>query len=295
MNKIDFLKYSTFPLDSNTLDFMQEMINTVSKMSAVCGEKVIVYGCEKQGSYIGDGLVIIDGELLEFKGDSQVDTVYIEEVKEEVICQEEAMQDLYIKRLVKFGYGDGTNNYRWSEFKRLDNIPQLMQKVTALQSGKTDTGHKHEISDITSLPDKIVPKGLIAMWSGTTPPEGWTLCNKGYIYQGVYVPNLQGRFIVGFVGGSGAVSVAEEIKSTMLDYQGIGYTAGQAKVTLTEYEMPRHSHSFQAPLVAGEHPGRGSGYDRPNSLNNGTTGFAGGGQAHENRPPYYVLAYIIKI
>lgn len=283
MNKIDFLKYTSFPLDSDTLEFMQEIVRMVAGMSAICGEKVIVAGCAERGNFIEDGLVIIDGELLEFKGDTKVDRVYIEEVTEDVECMEEVFSDLYRKRCVRFGTGDGENNFLWSDFKRLDTIPALMQKITALQSGKTDVGHRHNVADVTGLPDRVVPRGLIAMWSGSPNevPTGWTLCNKGKEYQGIFVPNLSGRFIVGY--------------SSESDYNVIGKTGGAKMVALTPNQMPPHTHNYDAPLISGSHPGGSGGYNRPNGLNTGTTTSTGRGEAHENRPPYYVLAYIMKL
>ena len=67
----------------------------------------------------------------------------------------------------------------------------------------------------------------------------------------------------------------------------------------------QHVHKYDAPLTPGDHPGGNSGYDRPNGIEQGTTlsggdhthGMqpAGNNEAHENRPPYYALAFIIKL
>lgn len=310
MNKIDFLKYTTFPLDSNTMDFMQKMIETVVGMSAVCGEKVIVSGCTVNGNHVSDGLVIIKGELLEFKGDVRMDKVYIEETREQVVCLEEAFDDLYIRRCVKFGNGDGVNNFNWSEFRYLDDIPVLMGKIAGLQSGKTDKGHTHTISDITNLPVSVVPKGLIAMWSGSTTaiPSGWTLCNKGYVYQGIFVPNLSGRFVVG--AGSGKYD-----KAPNEDYSyNVGDVGGNGMVALSPEQMPSHTHLMKDYYFAESHLDKKGAEDGNDYISKEICGSAtvdkdnhylffmnhdtysrGGDKVHENRPPYYVLAYIIKL
>ena len=295
MNKIDFLKYTTFPLDSNTMDFMQKMIETVVGMSAVCGEKVVV----------SDGLVIIKGELLEFKGDVRIDKVYIEETREQVICLEEAFDDLYIRRCVKFGNGDGVNNFNWSEFRYLDDIPALMSKIAGLQSGKTDKGHTHTISDITNLPVSVVPKGLIAMWSGSTTaiPSGWTLCNKGYVYQGIFVPNLSGRFVVGY-----------DPRDSYFNQ--VGALGGSKSVSLGKDQLPKHTHSFNDYFRFDDHAlnlvDRGVADGKitlPEAEGNQNGGWAGNtmyykknitdesgaGKSFDILPSYYVLAYIIKL
>lgn len=150
----------------------------------------------------------------------------------------------------------------------------------------------------------IVPAGGIIMWSGSTVPDGWAICNGSN-----GTPNLSDRFIVGS-GGSYA----------------IGDTGGEAQVTLTTSQMPSHSHG-SGNLVAdsgGAHKHEmgvrevvvnclgcaktdavdGSQDDDNIVTENGgehehtisgSTGNAGSGQSHENRPPYYALAFIMKL
>ena len=233
MNRVDFLKKTSFPLDANTLDFVQEMIRMISEISPVFGEKVIVAGCEMQNGYVTDGLVVINKELLRLEGNTPFETVYIEELKEGVICRDEEFKDLYIRRCVKFGTGDGKNNFRWSDFIRLDQYPVLMQKIAELQRNKSDKGHTHEIAEIPDLPVSIVPRGLIAMWSGSISaiPSGWALCD-GRTVEGITTPNLSGRFIVGYQNGNS-------------DYSSIGAKGGLERVTLTVNQMPQHLHSFK--------------------------------------------------
>ena len=40
----------------------------------------------------------------------------------------------------------------------------------------------------------LIPAGVIVMWSGTTPPAGWALCDGAVSGR----PDLRGRFIVGY-------------------------------------------------------------------------------------------------
>lgn len=143
-----------------------------------------------------------------------------------------------------------------------------------------------------------IPRGLIAMWNGTQVPEGWALCN-GQIVEDLQTPDLSGKFIVGWSSGNE-------------DYNLIGNTGGQEKVTLSTQEIPSHVHNFADAYFIEAYDGIGingsqwignnlygsSKTDRDNSyvaLWDHDTRAAGGGQPHENRPPYYVLAYIIKL
>lgn len=160
-----------------------------------------------------------------------------------------------------------------------------------------------------------VPSGLICMWSGAINaiPSGWFLCNGAN-----GTPDLRNRFIVG-AGSSYAV----------------GATGGADSVTLTEAQIPSHTHTITATTDSqGFHshtvndPGHAHTYVSPGgtgtiaggfgisavgaatgvsvtgiSLNGAgahthtitaTAATTGGSQAHENRPPYYALAYIMK-
>jgi microcystin-dependent protein len=139
-----------------------------------------------------------------------------------------------------------------------------------------------------------VPQGAILMWSGDPSklPEGWALCDgkNG-------TPTLQDRFIVGYNPGNPA-------------YNKVGNTGGEATHVLTIAEMPAHDHGS-----AGEHKHKIArtthgwdidGVQSGDPRNGGWRGDAetamagahvhqavGGGTPHENRPPYYVLAYIM--
>ena len=121
---------------------------------------------------------------------------------------------------------------------------------------------------VTSL---SIPSGIISLWSGSilTIPSGWNICDgtNG-------TPDLRDRFIVG-AGSTYAVAA----------------TGGEATHTLTIPEMPSHTHNALRKNIGAdrvwESTGGGSdGY---------TSGPTGDGQAHENRPPYYALAYIMKL
>lgn len=149
-----------------------------------------------------------------------------------------------------------------------------------------------------SMEGSSIPRGLIAMWNGTQVPNGWALCN-GQIVDDLQTPDLSGKFVVGWQSGNE-------------DYNLIGNTGGQEKVTLTTPEIPSHVHNFADAYYIEAHDGIGingsqwignnlygsNKTDRDNSyvaLWDHDTRATGGGQPHENRPPYYVLAYIIKL
>ena len=137
-----------------------------------------------------------------------------------------------------------------------------------------------------------VPPGAILMWSGvpTQLPAGWILCDgtNG-------APDLQSRFIVGYQPGHP-------------DYHTIGNKGGEAAHLLSLDEMPahdhgsagQHAHSFTISQHGWAFNLAQSGDTRQGPLAKADTDQAGdhvhqkagAGKPHENRPPYYVLAYI---
>jgi microcystin-dependent protein len=123
----------------------------------------------------------------------------------------------------------------------------------------------------------VIPSGVVVMWAGTDVPQGWHLCDGA---DGT--PDLRGRFIVGH-------------SESDLDFGNIANVGGAKKVALTVAQMPAHTHTYNAPNAPGAHPGGDNGYDRPNGMQASTTGSKGNGDVHENLPPYYVLAFIIKL
>lgn len=193
---------------------------------------------------------------------------------------------------------------------QLGSVPFSMQAQTAqtvpdgsISSVKlsTDAVMTVNLADGSVTQDKLapdlslVPAGTIVMWSGDIAniPVGWALCDgtNG-------TPDLRGRFIVG-AGGTYLV----------------GDTGGANSVALTVSEMPVHSHTavvsqdggFAHTFSSADAENGSPAYARWTAvrkdpvINLGahshtvTIGSTGGGQAHENRPPYFALTYIMKL
>ncbi len=123
--------------------------------------------------------------------------------------------------------------------------------------------------------------GMIILWSGAADaiPSGFVLCDGNN-----NTPNLSGRFVVGYDASNGDYDVDD--------------TGGAENVTLTIAQMPNHKHDttvdnaklFPANGGTSINFGGAGGYPATTF----TMSTTGGGGAHENRPPYYALCYIMK-
>ncbi len=162
-------------------------------------------------------------------------------------------------------------------------------------------GRPVEHSD-SAEPGSIPFLGQIMIVGFNFPPRGWTLCDGqllpinqnqalfsllGTIYGGdgrttFQLPDLRGR--ASFSSGQGG---------GLSDRQ-IGEQSGAETHTLTTAQIPSHSHTFPEIQVRGagtQIPGVSSG----ENLNTSVPLGGGGGQAHDNMPPFLVLNYCIAL
>jgi len=176
---------------------------------------------------------------------------------------------------------------------------------------------KNEGNNITYDTSSLTIKGMIIAWSGTEPPKGWALCD-GQKIGDFQTPDLRGRFIRMFSDnlpgekGFADYVVYKPINSTSVDNKLLGISQNSIissifKMKIGEYggtdhqqltltEMPQHSHGLKTNNACF----RDGGCDSRMTLDNGSplnmqTEPSGGASGHNNIPPFYVLAYIIKL
>lgn len=151
-----------------------------------------------------------------------------------------------------------------------------------------------------------IPPGVILQYSSLTPPSGWLICDGSAVSRTTYsalfaiigvsfgsgngsttfnLPNFKGRVPVGY-------------DNAQTEFDALGEAGGAKTHTLTEAQMPSHTHN-----AAHENDtiqGWWGGGALRNSFSgtwhgkNAVTTATGGGQAHNNLQPYLTVPFIIK-
>lgn len=157
--------------------------------------------------------------------------------------------------------------------------------------------------------------GQIQTFGFSFPPRGWSLCDGqllpissnsalfsllGIFYGGngqtnFALPDLRGRFPMHFGNGPG------------LSSRSIGQRSGNETHTLIQNEIPRHSHGMSVTAAVGNQTSPVGGV--PATANDGESNYssateglstnntlnAGGGNAHNNMPPFLVINFSIAL
>ncbi len=163
-------------------------------------------------------------------------------------------------------------------------------------------GHRHDGLDEDGQAPDISHVGEILMFAGASIPSAWLLCDGAAVSRTTYaalfavigatfgngngsttfnLPGLRGRSPIGTGQGSG------------LSNRNLGDSAGEEDHTLTEAEMPAHTHGWSS---LGTGIDTGSGW--PYGAQGGTVGInlskTGGGRAHNNMQPFLAVNFAIK-
>lgn len=158
-----------------------------------------------------------------------------------------------------------------------------------------------------------VPIGAIILWSGATTavPSGWVLCAGGTFTRSdgggtVAVPDLRDRFVVGAGLGYAVGTVGGVISPEgTADYQGTHSHAGTYMTAAGAHTHTMQSTADRVELDAGAGRQAATGQHRHaiDAVGDHVHGISvtyDGGHVHtvsipDGRPPYYALAYIMRI
>ncbi|MFD2566064.1 hypothetical protein [Pseudotenacibaculum haliotis] len=294
MDRIEFYS-GGFPVTTSTFDFLQNAhANAISALTKLGGNTFILTGVQKVDALVTQGAIVYNGEYLPFQAGPYDDTVGIYETVQDV------------------AYNEDTDNDG-----NLDNKRAYVQRYAKCGTDGLESFSFNDLKSFTPLTEISMPIGLISMWSGVDIPQGWALCDgtNG-------TPNLTNRFIVGSgdeynigdMGGSKEVAITIA-QLPPHNHDGTTQNGGIHKHTGTTYAAGSHSHSVPAEsnlpgtsthfsiqgndrarqqgTAAGSHTHTLNMDDAGDHNHDFTTNNKGNGEAHENRPPYYALAFIM--
>ena len=305
----------SFPVDCETLDMLQQGTTMTAILGNIAGDKAILWGCElaPNGITRSSGYVFLrtrsfpEGEILFWEGGNISLGMYVKEATTSITAEGYIYPQAYVAR--SLAPGIGSENYTWSGF------------IKILTNRELEAYCKRQDDAIAALAPP--PLGIVQTWAGKVGaadiPEDYALCDGRQLaqaeYPGLYkaigrlhtpsgvgsgyfcLPDLRSQFIVGY-------SPADT------DYNTIGKKGGQKTIALTVDQIPPHSHTFNDYYYIEAYQGGVDGNDPAGSVSGSgdtdggnqwfwykqhDTQNKGGGASHENRPPYYTLAYIMRL
>ncbi|MDK7674402.1 hypothetical protein QP547_01075 [Weeksella virosa] len=278
MNKIDVQQIGGFPLETDTLNEMQKAYNLLQAFGALSAPLAIISGCVQTGSHVANGVVYINGEVLEFRGGTMSSTVIIREETETREFENGQEKVVYRTRWATFGTS-AFGSYHWADF--------------------------HRTIGLKAIESRLVFPGFIQDYYGNLDsiPKGWYLCDgrNG-------TPDLRGLFVVGYderndeynkPGSTGGVASVTLNEGQLPPHSHSGKLTIPPHSHVVDWQMYNENGSETSHMASGGNTtvnesrfientdvGGGGTYDL--SINS-----TGQGKPIENRPPFMVLCKIM--
>lgn len=321
-----------FPLDCETLEYLQNLAALAAALGNIGGDKIVISGCavNSEGTRRGEGYVFLrtkdhpEGEVLRWEGGPTTSGMYLKQEAIGVTANNVEYPKAYTRRTLAPGIG--AENYKWEDFSEIKSIRELMDENTKLRNEITSM-QGTPLGIVEMWAGSTVPNGYVLCdgrtMSTTEYPELFkalgTTFNTAISANGskyttpggqFRVPDLRGRFVVGQHDSDN-------------DYKISGNGGGVKTVTLTAEQTPSHSHDVKDYMLIPHGIGECrtgtwkvggvdrevgwdtlSGHPKRSQTDSGKRNQVqwikhpsektGGSESHENRPPYYVLAYIMR-
>lgn len=266
--RIDFSNLGGFPLEQDTLDFLQSSYDAAfSAVAALCGNKVIISGVEVIGSNVTSGWIAYNGELVPFVGGPVGASVVISTTSTDATFEDNSMHPAYFTKVATCGVGGA--------FPFAD-----LQPLLSLQNIWRPGDIKERYCDAAYINNNFDVNGF-----GLNTEKGWRILSKAY-------PDTAGKVMVNIDFNDTAFNV-------------VGKNGGEKSHRLTEAEMPSIRVSTKInnrgwPTKSGDRAQNG-GHLVSDPINPGDTyktvvsDQIGGGMVHNNLQPYFVILKLIKL
>tara|TARA_B100000945_G_scaffold211851_1_gene170609 strand:+ start:763 stop:1299 length:537 start_codon:yes stop_codon:yes gene_type:complete len=171
--------------------------------------------------------------------------------------------------------------------------------------GSPSNGQTHTANGLTytwdgtawkKTSDFGVPSGLICMYTGSTAPSGWVICDNSSAAQAAGAPDLRDKFIVGAHPSGGDTTypgLSKDASGGSADAVVVTHRhLPQTLNSMTSTEAGGNTLAVNNTLVGNYGAGSGTGLgplgNRHFMQNEGVAG------TNKNLPPYYALCFIMK-
>lgn len=309
-----------FPLSTESLNFIQEQIKLVYGLTDLAGANVII----KDSTATKDGLVIFDGELLPLKG---THNAYISLVQsKETLSIGDFSENVRTLRVAVYGNrpdSSAIRNVPSSSFSGIKNILTLMDELKEAKKHHTPKGAIMMWSGTM----ENIPQGwaLCDGQNGTPNLQGRFIV--GATTGVVMFDSIGYNYPIGTTGGKNKVKLQPSESGLPAHSHGMANSGSHAH-KFSYYSNgeggsdTEHTCNWNVDGKANAHPVSGSGSgtkvdavrisasygstwigndyiqmknagSHNHTINNNAATAAS--EAHENRPVYYALAYIMKV
>jgi hypothetical protein len=285
MNKAQYTGWpsNNFPLSTEGLDFIQnQILLAANAVGGIAGGNYILTGCVVTGTTAASGIMVINGEVLPFTGGTVQSTIRITEVAQDITAGSVTYTGAHTVRYVEFGSNvSNANTFNWADFTAIPTLKYFFDNYATT-------------AQLNALADLMMPKCAIIEWGGAIAniPSAYAICD-GSTVNGITTPNKCGRVTIGYDPSSN--SVPANVTDLTENYGKAGNMGGKGTVLLKSQEsgLPAHKVPYYGSGSPSSNPGF---YMHANQDGQEISVPAqDASSAHENRMPYIVGIFIMKV
>jgi microcystin-dependent protein len=274
------------------------MMRSVRSTGVVNGLSVTATAPASLAVDVSDGTCFVDGFFFEVFGGGE--TVTIQEGSASARTDRVVVKLDRTARTMTLAVITGTSGGGVPALPA-DHLPLALVPVGATASFVTAVTDDRRFSRPAG-----VPAGTVEMFAGSAAPEGWLLCNGQTVLRERFA-DLFDAIGTTYGAGNGTTTFAVPDLRTRFPVgsgtgHALGSAGGAAQVALTAAQMPSHSHAIDTRTSSTQPHSHevneyvsGTGTTSSGWTNRvQTTRNTGSGSAHENRPPYLSLNFLIR-